>query len=330
MFRKEVTKHKPVFSANRVVSWNGQIDIYPKLLPMKRNTQSHKENLENCAVAGENTSYLSAYLFQALFGGESAIARDRSVDFGFRPDHILDTPLGEIATEIKAVSIKKGSPFCGAAQFGSYSQRLLERYEEGHPHPVFQYAFLRYGPGHENAKFYKHTETELPGVFAESVRNLLVVPQNLAMFLFYHGADDVMDQRNHRGNTRTYFFPLGGHIQLLHDHAHEPQNAFEKIRSRSRFSDSELASNLLLEDLLVDQYTSPSDIYIFAGRKTSRVKPFTVTHYRNKDPGKWLRQFSRMQEEFAFMLTGGMEFPSYDDFGDYEARETPEEEYVPF
>jgi hypothetical protein len=319
----------------RVVSCSakGKIEIKPDFLPQVKVDKNHLANKRKLRIAGENASFFAGYIYEAIFKGVAVRPNEKYPDEEgmeiissphFRPDHVLSTPQGTIATEIKMTSLRSSQPFCSNSQFFHYYRYFLDCFRSGEEAPSVNYAFFKYG-AKEPLKIGKFTNIELVQTLSKEIRNLTVVPLNLAIFLFSRSRLEEPDQTNWRVVSRGYWRPRGLDITDLHKCA--PLESVEKInrRSNSLFSESVSSKELLLEDLVAERFHSPEKMYVLGGKKAFKISQFPITVYRNRDERAWAEAAYKNFARFSDFLGGDPNEYLYPE----QLPEEPEED-VPF
>jgi len=184
-----------------------------------------------------------------------------------------------------------------------YSQALLGHLDEGEETPEFRYAFYLYG-GRRPEGLTKVSSYNLVRLFSKQLTSLLVVPQNLAMFLFMATDDVRMDQSNHSpgaGNV-IYWKPWGKDLSTLRKHS--PDEAIEKIELRATRKMNVSPFTLLprkdldLDNLQARTFDSPANLQFASGGRVYNITPFPITVYENADQRAWLERFKSDHESY--------------------------------
>jgi hypothetical protein len=246
-------------------------------------------------------------------------------EVGFRPDSQVAGDLRNTYIEVKAISVWMGKPFFGYSQIANSIAALLEdngaevmtaifRYGKGHESP-----FLGRCKRKEEGRHICDNRC-LVKTLSHRTQDLLIVPHNILLFLLAISKSERMDQTrsNSSRNSEDYRRPYGTWITMLHEH-YKNCSAFQKIfdfktaREKSQGGNS-VRTTLLrlsgeedfnladfhLEDLTATQRIFGIDedgndipeerIYCRSARGIPiyRIKPFTITEYKNPHGRKWV------------------------------------------
>ncbi len=231
----------------------------------------------------KNIGEFFTHLYAGIFGG---IVNPFCfhVSQGFLPDVSVVSDLKEVHTEVKGVSIKRGSPKLACFQFARCCGLLYKLAQSGFFNTEMNYAIFRYGKGHENAKLYRHNHQGLSKELSKGVKNLLVVPLNVLIPILLGSEFKMSNHSSSEGrDEEPYWEPLGGLITQIHESPEAVDRLFEKA-SQKGFSLDDLCAG----DLERQEFTAPENVY--CGRY--KVLPFRITRYVNRHPEKWTRRFS--------------------------------------
>ncbi|MEK6818932.1 MAG: hypothetical protein AABY10_03270 [Nanoarchaeota archaeon] len=265
-------------------------------------------------VAGGNTSHLYSHVYKSIFGGRVAqldngyttVSMPWDETRYFRPDIVKDTKNGKKYTEIKAVSTRTSQPHCSIPQFEDYAFFLLYGLAIGDSSPSVDYALFRYGDRNLTGQ-HSLSNDSLASKLANETRDLVVLPSNLAMFLFLNMRQKIYNQSSSAStiNQRAYWDVRSSDLNLLHNHS--PLDAIEKIMAHSlnmtqttRRNKNAMIDNLFLDRLSVERKKSPE---ISLGRK-QRLKTFPITRYKlsARDQKEWNDHFLREHERILGSL----------------------------
>lgn len=273
----------------------------------------------NQVLAGHNTADFYVHLYRALFDGEilrneigGISLREMAGEKLFCPDLERVGDNGTVYTEVKSISVKNSSPHCSLKQVENYFGAFMDRVASGEEGPGVEYAFFRYATtyvnkvkGKRRAKgrpLHLRTNDEHFEKLCGETRDLLVVPLNLAFFIFLNSPTERMDQTSSDGSNdeQKVLRPIGGFLTDLRE------GQLEKLRGR-KYRESEFglyadeASKaeryLMLDGLeyqtMISEHVSAR---LFGKHELEqKVEPFRIYAYSMKEDAasewnKWLRE----------------------------------------
>ena len=242
-------------------------------------------------IAKINCSRFYVELYAGIFRGHSKPFGRADLNFSgesngsFRPDVMKKDKYGHHATEVKTTSVKRSQPLCGREQAAHFFLYLNEKIKIGEERPSFDYAFFSYGDYH-NSDLGKENREGLLRKLSGNTNSLVVVPSNLALFLFLTSSIRDYNHKSSEAGNRVpcpkYFTPKKTVLNLLADNA----EGVDKMVRRSR---SHLRYELSLDKLKMERFESPT---VVVNGKYS-MEPFMITKYsfHPKDEEVWLKHF---------------------------------------
>lgn len=257
------------------------LDINVRLLSQpKGKPRSPEEANRRSALLKKNISHFYGEIYAALTGGKAwplyktEIDRiAKGIERNLHPDIVKRTKNGIWYTEVKASSHRSARFHCGIRQAENYFYKILERMEKGDKSPRCDYAFFRYGV-RDDVSFGSMPNEELETMLCDRTKFLLIMPSNLAMFLFL-GSPQYEQNQETSGNSvemQMYFNPRGGMVNSLF----RGREGLEALTGRNSV-------------IFVKDWLEGSDFAI------ENLKTIKTESPKMKVNGKELRQFGIMQ-----------------------------------
>jgi len=267
----------------------------------KRNSSDAKKQIGNffCDVY--------SYLFNAngqISENYQSLLLVGSENHAFAPDFAANGLFGHDYVEVKAANLNTSKQLCRKGQAEDYAYALLRRIDHGDESPSVRYAFFRYGSSHGNLNLHLLSEDEAGKKLAESTRDLLVVPFNLALLMFSMSAEVTEE------NSQVYFTIGGKILTMLHSAIELNPRKLVKEYGEFAESDSRISNghrlrtrkrlraagklakmeSLCLDDIAVTKRESEGMSLRYSDTPISRLK---ITIFSLKDEQKWQESFSR-------------------------------------
>lgn len=296
------------------------------LLAHRRKVESDEQARDKQTVTKKNTSLFHSHLYNFFFQGE-VVLDQRPVEMirlpsgeflKFMPDIIRrEDLLGEQAIETKSVSHRLAQPTCKLDQVEGYAYRILHRMESGDASPNINYLFVRYGV-RENLHLQKNGVDVAVRKLAATTRDMVVVPFNLALFLFMNSRVATLNQTSSVGGSpeSKYYFVGGQVVNLLHEFAQQPGDfirayqaklpeiwdasrraskrmgvTYETFKSQFERTACFARKYLAISDLSATQRPSDNQGDLFINEHY--VSPFPITTYQLRNHPAWLKTFKK-------------------------------------
>ncbi len=148
-----------------------------------------------------------------------------------RPDVVHLRKTGRGFTEEKAASGHNLQYPCPIRQFETYAFALAFRRSRGDQIPWVDYVFVRYGNRNTNGQ-HTHENGSLVKMIAKAEKEMVVVPFNLAAFLFMISPEKLHNQQSHGYQERGYWIVRQGLLRTFMEY--EPEKACETAVENAR------------------------------------------------------------------------------------------------
>lgn len=283
----------------------GSLEPKPKFIPYKKipmqkvshiNDISKRRRIsreitkvirDNENKGNKNISRIGAFIYTSLFGGE-VLLKDAhyknsfSLKYdkqNFQPDVIRfnDVVYGDVYPEIKGASGMNLGSFCSKRQVEQYTCQILTDWVRD-KNSFSEYVFFKYGHWRTSGINKIRQHNKMLKAVCNGLRNFLIIPFNLALFLFRDSNVKNFNQETSKaGGFNPSFNILGsvktnlekglpGLVKLIEDYQSGP------------IKNPEVVDDLFLNQLGFNQTESPPLLGEYR-RENNSIEPFVISKY---------------------------------------------------
>lgn len=301
---KKVIRFSPTLLP-KIGLYNGKYKIIGQSLLQFPGESYEDLGRKEANITKKNIGRLFVEMYAALYGGEVNPDFRETYDYHpngnrrFMPDITKILKNERIDTEVKAMSTIGGKVFIGLNQIENYCHNYFDNLKD-HGQAQVDYAVFRYGKRLSSLKDPVKLSTlsnnemkkAIANTFGHKIRDMLIIPLNLLLFLLNHPSYDYMPM-NHESSTSSlknpnYYLFKSGDISRLHHGMHGLEHFIESSHT------NEDAGKFMLRDIEVSQSLSPQRFYI--GRH--KISQFPITRYSLDESSlkRWADYFSENHE----------------------------------
>lgn len=220
----------------------------------------------------------------------------------FSPDITMNGLYGTDFTEIKGRHMGNSQQHCRKAQVENYSFALLQRIDQEDMVPSVNYAFFMYGDSNP-LKLYSMAPDEAMKKLAESTKELLIVPLNIAFLIFRMSKTDAHGRDMRESGAH---WAVNGHLlRKLHEATLDLPEIIEYHGKKHRIDIDAVKKfarrpSLHLNHIVVRKQYSDEIKELRYG--DTGIMPFQITTYSLTHPEMWNRSFFKHHSNILYEI----------------------------